>query len=78
MGWAGLTNGELLSKAQKEFDIFLTNDQNLSAQQNLSKYNIAVLVLCPPSNRLQDLRTVLVRAIKKIDSLKTGYATFVK
>ena len=78
MGWAGLTNGELLSKAQEEFDVFLTNDQNLSAQQNLSKYNIAILVLCPSSNRLQDLRLVLAKAVKKIGSLKTGQAIFVK
>lgn len=30
MGWGGLKNGELLALAQKEFDIFLTGDRNLS------------------------------------------------
>ena len=78
MGWAGLTNGELLKKAQDGFDVFLTNDRNLSTQQNLTKYDIAVLVLCPPSNRLDDLKTVLRKAIKKADTLKAGYAIFIK
>ena len=32
MGWATIKNGELLSLAEKEFDIFLTIDRNLSFQ----------------------------------------------
>ena len=45
MGWGGLTNGALLEKAELEFDVFLTGDRNLSFQQEVSKFNIAVLVL---------------------------------
>jgi predicted nuclease of predicted toxin-antitoxin system len=29
-GWAGIENGELLRLAEKEFDVFLTVDRNLS------------------------------------------------
>jgi len=29
IGWGGLTNGALLEKAEKEFDVFLTGDRNL-------------------------------------------------
>ena len=43
--WEGLTNGTLLEKAQTEFDVFLTGDTNLSFQQNLTKFNLAVIVL---------------------------------
>lgn len=32
MGWAGLDNGELLARAEKEFDIFITVDRNLTFQ----------------------------------------------
>jgi len=36
MGWAGLTNGELLKKAvAARFQVFLTADRNLEFQQNL-------------------------------------------
>jgi hypothetical protein len=31
-GWAGIQNGELLKLAEKEFDVFVTVDRNLSFQ----------------------------------------------
>ena len=45
MGWAGIKNGQLLALAEVEFDVFITVDRNLSFQQNLSQFNIAVIVL---------------------------------
>ncbi len=50
MGWAGLRNGELLRRAKEHFDIFVTADQNLRYQQNLSGRKLAILVL--PSNQV--------------------------
>lgn len=55
MGWAGLDNGDLLAKAEKEFDVFITVDRNLIFQQNLTQFSIAVFILHAPTNRLQDL-----------------------
>lgn len=54
MGWAGVKNGELLRRAEGEFDLFLTADKNLRYQQNLKGRRLAILVL--PSNRLKVLR----------------------
>ena len=34
-GWASIKNGELLCRAQVEFDVFITTDRNLMFQQNL-------------------------------------------
>lgn len=45
MGWAGLRNGELLRRVEEHFDIFITADQNLRYQQNLSGHKLAILVL---------------------------------
>ncbi len=45
MGWSGTKNGKLLTLAEKEFDVFITVDRNLSFEQNLPKFNIAVVVL---------------------------------
>jgi hypothetical protein len=45
MGWASLTNGELLKVAEDRFDLLLTTDQNLRYQQNLTGRRIAILVL---------------------------------
>jgi hypothetical protein len=45
-GWSGLENGELLRTAENEgFDVFLTGDQTMSYEQNLSGRRIAVVVL---------------------------------
>jgi hypothetical protein len=45
MGWSTIRNGELLASAAKEFDVFGTVDRNLSLQQNLPAFSIAVIVL---------------------------------
>ncbi|MFD0894813.1 hypothetical protein KBB96_04650 [Luteolibacter ambystomatis] len=44
-GWAGTKNGELISLAEKEFDLFITADRNLRYQQNLAERTIAILEL---------------------------------
>jgi predicted nuclease of predicted toxin-antitoxin system len=49
-GWAGLTNGELLQRAaDSAFDVFVTADQNLEFQQNLTRARLGVVVLVAPS-----------------------------
>lgn len=57
-GWAGLKNGELLKRAQEQFDAFVTVDRNLPFQRDLSGFSIAVIVLRTPTNRLDDLRAL--------------------
>ena len=44
-GWGGFKNGQLLQLVEKEFDLFITSDQNLRYQQNLSGRRIAILEL---------------------------------
>jgi PIN like domain len=45
MGWKGIKNGELMRRAvDAEFDVFLTTDKNIRHQQNISKYQISVIV----------------------------------
>ena len=43
LGWAGIKNGELLRLAESQFDLFITADQNLRYQQNLTGRRIAIL-----------------------------------
>ena len=45
LGWAALSNGDLLKAADAEFDLFITCDQNLRYQQNLTGRRIAILEL---------------------------------
>ena len=77
MGWATIKNGELLALAEKEFDVFITVDRNLSFQQNLPKFNIAVLVLQARSNRLADLKPLAPKVLSILPSLTKGKAEVV-
>jgi hypothetical protein len=74
MGWSGIKNGELLTLAEKEFEVFITVDRNLSFQQNLPKFGIAVLILYAPSNRLADLRPLSPKILSLLPTLKKGEA----
>jgi predicted nuclease of predicted toxin-antitoxin system len=65
MGWAGLRNGELLRRAEEHFDVFVTADQNLLYQQNLSGRTLAILVL--PSNQVP----LVARFVPVIETLLT-------
>jgi hypothetical protein len=45
-GWSGSKNGALLTEAEAAgFDLFITADQELTYQQNLTRRKMAVLVL---------------------------------
>ncbi|MEO6034738.1 MAG: hypothetical protein ABIQ35_05745 [Verrucomicrobiota bacterium] len=74
MSWASLKNGRLLGLAHLEFDIFLTVDSNLKFQQNLSQFEIAVIVLATSSNRLTDLRAFVPEILRAIPIAKKGEA----
>lgn len=56
MGWAGLKNGELLAEASALFEAFLTVDQNVRYQQNLSVLPLAVVILVALNNRFETLK----------------------
>ena len=62
LGWSGIRNGELLTAADGEFDVFVTTDKNLPHQQNLKKYKLAVILL--PSNSVP----VVVAVIAEIEA----------
>jgi hypothetical protein len=44
-GWGGIANGQLLQRAEGQFDLFITADQNMQYQQNLQGRLIAVVLL---------------------------------
>lgn len=77
VGWAGLKNGELLGRASAEFDVFVTVDRNLSFQQTLTRYAIAVVVLRAKSNRLADLRELVPDLLDLLPVLKPGEVSWV-
>jgi Domain of unknown function (DUF5615) len=76
-GWAGIKNGELLTRAQAQFDIFVTVDHNLAFQQNIPQFTIAVIVLQAPTNRLKDLRPLLPKLLQTVSKASKGAVSYV-
>ena len=71
--WAGLKNGALLTKAEDAgFSVFLTGDQNLEFQQDISKSRLGVVVRCAASNTLEDLLPLVPAALTAIATVRPG------
>jgi hypothetical protein len=77
MGWTTIKNGELLTLASGQFDAFVTVDRNLSFQQDLVSFSIAVVVLQAKTNRLADLRPLIPSLLATLESALPGAAKFI-
>jgi len=76
-GWSTIKNGELLALASREFDVFVTVDRNLSFQQDLPAFAIAVIVLRARTNRLFDLLPLEPELLASIPRAKAATVTYV-
>ena len=64
MGWAGTGNGALLRlAAESGFDALLTVDRGIAHQQNLDDLPLPVVIMLAASNRPDDLRPLVPKAI---------------
>jgi hypothetical protein len=74
IGWAGKRNGELLSLAAAQFDVFVTVDRDLPKQHDISQYDLAIVVLVARSNRLADLQPLVAKLLATLNTAKSGEA----
>jgi len=72
MGWTAKTNGELLSLAMGQFEVFLTADQGLQYQVNLSRVEISIVILAAHSNRFEDLKPLIPRVLAALERIQLG------
>ena len=72
MNWGGLSNGSLLQKAEEEFDVLLTGDTNLSFQQNVTNFDIGVIVLDAESTRLADTIRLIPLVLELLAYIQSG------
>ena len=70
--WSGSTNGKLLNLAETDCEAFLTADQNVQYQQNLTNFAITVLVLSAKSTRLKDLEPLIPRILEALLEVRSG------
>ena len=71
-GFSGKENGALLALAEGHFDVLVTIDRNIRYQQNMTGRNIAILIIRPASNDLDDIRPHVPNALVALQSLKPG------
>ena len=72
-GFAGLKNGDLLKAAEPaQFDVFLTVDQGIEYQQNLTGRKIAIIVFRTKSNRVKDLLRHVPTCLAHMESIQPG------
>lgn len=77
-GWASIQNGTLLRLAEKEFDVFLTNDQNLEHQQNLKSFDLAIVVLVAATNDIEDLKPLMPAVNEALRNLRAGELIYIR
>ena len=78
MGWASTKNGALLRLAAQDFDIFLTNDQNIEHQQNLKLFDLAIIVLVARTNDIEDLKPLMPEANEALESIRSREIRYIK
>ena len=70
MGWAKLSNGDLLAAAEKSYTAFITTDKNLRYQQNLASRKLAIVVL--PTTSWPEIQMHTDKVAECLQALKTG------
>ena len=76
-GWSGIKNGELLHKAESEFDVWVTGDKNIEYQQNLDRFDIAVVVLVASRNRLDVLLPLMPQLHKALQTIQPRQIVYI-
>lgn len=72
MGWAGLTNGELLAISENEFDVFIASDTNLSFQQTIPSTTLQIILMKAQTNTHDDILPLVKKLQPLIKSHQPG------
>ena len=72
MGWLGITNGELLKRADAEFDAFVTSDKSIPYQQNLRERRLIIAILRVPNMRLSTVSPLIPKLELALNAAEPG------
>ena len=72
LGWSGIKNGDLLRRAHRVCDVFVTLDRNLEFQHNIKILPFGVVVVCARSNRIADLAPHITSILKAACRVVSG------
>jgi hypothetical protein len=61
-----------LKRAEQEFEVFLTGDRNLTFQQEIRQFNIAIVVLHAVSTQLRDTQPLMPKMLALLPTIQSG------
>ncbi len=71
-GWGGITNGDLLRRAQAEFDVLVTLDRNMRHQQHLPAYDLAVVLIVTRSSKRSAIEPAMPEVNRLLREVEPG------
>ena len=71
-GFKGLKNGRLLREASGNYDVLITVDRNIPAQQNFSTLKIALIIIHAKGNRYEDLIPFVPQILSSLTNISPG------
>ena len=77
-GWDGIRNGRLIDLAEQEFDVLITLNKSIPPQQNISRRNIAVIVLLVKNSELDELLPLVPKILDALDQIHYGKVMCIK
>jgi predicted nuclease of predicted toxin-antitoxin system len=77
LGWKGIRNGDLLRRISGTYDALITGDTNMRYQQNLARYDVAIVVLQPRVKVLEQLLALIPATLAAIPKVPKGEATII-
>ena len=73
LGWQSTKNGALLTRAERAgFEVLITFDGNMKAEQNMTNRKISILILRPREQGTEPLRELAGRTLIALPELQPG------
>lgn len=76
--WSDLKNGELLKRADAQFDVMVTIDKNMRFQSSLKGLRLRVAVLNVRGNLIEQLIPAVERLLATVETLPEGQFTVIQ
>lgn len=73
-----MVNGKLLRRIAGNYEVFVTIDGNLTAQQNMKGLSFAVIVLRARSNKMEDIRPLIPQILAALSVAEPGHVAVVE
>jgi hypothetical protein len=70
--------GKLLQRISGNYEVFVTIDGNLTAQQNMKGLSFAVIVLRARSNKIEDIRPLIPQILEVLSVVEPGQLVVVE